>query len=387
MTDDTNTQPRSPYQFFDPLSDEAYDALKMDILKNGVRRPVEKDEDGNTLDGHNREKIATELGIECPTVTIHTLKTEKEKIEYSIKANILRRNNGPLAWARTLRWAMQERGIERHAHHNRSTATAATFAALAAEFGLKERTARDHLHLLEELEVHPDLMRKVDAGEMPVAAARSEIRKRKSAAKEPPKADTGEEVKDQLDLDKQVDSGAKTITQEQTKETLQESTHENAETATAGAADGSPQDVRDEDSNYSSTDEVKDQPDLKGQEQSGAGSIAPSTSQSEVDTLPPQAPEIEEVLVDTLKPEVPARVDPTQNEGLHTAEEVVVTLTKHLRMYIDVQEHHMFRRFTIEAEPIAANELYIVIKERQDQSQVTPLPDEDQSKALHGNEL
>jgi hypothetical protein len=90
--------------------------------------------------------------------------------------------------------------------------------------------------------------------------------------------------------------------------------------------------------------------------------------------------------VDTAKPEVLAGVDPAQNEGLHTTEEVVVTIEQHIRAYVDVQEPHKFARFMIETEQLEANELYIVVKGRTDQNQVTPLSDEDQSKDLHGKE-
>jgi ParB-like chromosome segregation protein Spo0J len=68
MTDDENAQPLSRYQVFEPLSDEAYAALKRDIEKNGIRVPIEVDEEGESLDGHNRAAIAVDLGIECPKV-------------------------------------------------------------------------------------------------------------------------------------------------------------------------------------------------------------------------------------------------------------------------------------------------------------------------------
>src|SRR5262245_20785954 len=86
----------SPYQVFEPLSDEAYAALRHDIDKNGIRVPVEVDEAGNILDGHNRAAIAKELGKECPTRLV-PIKTEQEKMEHAIKVNLLRRHVGPLA--------------------------------------------------------------------------------------------------------------------------------------------------------------------------------------------------------------------------------------------------------------------------------------------------
>jgi hypothetical protein len=79
---------------------------------------------------------------------------------------------------------MQVRHIRRKAKHNRHTPTAATIAGLAEEVGVKERTARDRLQLLEELEVYPDLIQQVDVGELTAKAARREKKKRASKAQD-----------------------------------------------------------------------------------------------------------------------------------------------------------------------------------------------------------
>jgi hypothetical protein len=179
MTTENDTLPASHYQVFELLSDEAYAALKRDIQKNGIRVPVETDEAGNILDGHNRAKIAQELGIDYPKV-VRTFETEAEKIEYAVKANLLRRHVGPLQWARAFQKLREARGIKGGAKHNRHTPRPATIAALAAEVGVKERTARDRLQLLEELEAYPDLAQRVDIGELTAKAARREKIKRES---------------------------------------------------------------------------------------------------------------------------------------------------------------------------------------------------------------
>ena len=56
------------YQVLPPLQVAAYAALRGDISRRGVLVPVEVDEDGEILDGHNRQAIADELGIDCPRV-------------------------------------------------------------------------------------------------------------------------------------------------------------------------------------------------------------------------------------------------------------------------------------------------------------------------------
>ena len=59
----TTTQQDHTYQFFQPLSDEEYTALKKDIEDRGIKVPIELDSDGNILDGHHRWEIAQELNI------------------------------------------------------------------------------------------------------------------------------------------------------------------------------------------------------------------------------------------------------------------------------------------------------------------------------------
>jgi len=54
----TTTQLGNTYQFFPPLSDEEYTALKKDIEDRGIQVPIELDSDGNILDGHHRWYIA-----------------------------------------------------------------------------------------------------------------------------------------------------------------------------------------------------------------------------------------------------------------------------------------------------------------------------------------
>jgi hypothetical protein len=52
-----------------PLSVEEFAALREDIVERGVLVPVVVDQHGRVLDGHHRQRIAAELGIDCPTET------------------------------------------------------------------------------------------------------------------------------------------------------------------------------------------------------------------------------------------------------------------------------------------------------------------------------
>lgn len=80
-----------PYQLLPPLSDEEYANLKQSISEQGVLVPVEFDEDGNILDGHHRIQIATELGIEYPSI-VRSGFTEQQKRSHARTLNTVRRH-------------------------------------------------------------------------------------------------------------------------------------------------------------------------------------------------------------------------------------------------------------------------------------------------------
>jgi len=74
-----------------PLSPEQYDALKADIMKNGIRLPVVKDQHGRVIDGNNRAAIADELGIHVP-VEIITIADDEAAYETALTLNCARRH-------------------------------------------------------------------------------------------------------------------------------------------------------------------------------------------------------------------------------------------------------------------------------------------------------
>jgi N6-adenosine-specific RNA methylase IME4 len=173
----------APYQFLPPLSPEERAALKADIAAHGILVPVERDEDGSILDGHERSTIGTELGIEVPSVVRADL-SEGEKVEHAIKLNILRRHLGPVAWAEAFRQIAEARGIADRVggKGGRPKGNADTVSALAAELGVDTRTARRRLRLADEVaEYAPELAagvdrREVTAGQIHDRAHRERIR-------------------------------------------------------------------------------------------------------------------------------------------------------------------------------------------------------------------
>jgi ParB-like chromosome segregation protein Spo0J len=177
----------SDYQLLDSLRPEEYEALKADIQKRGVLVPVEKDEDGNILDGHHRTLIADSLGIDYPVIT-RSFDTEAEKIEHVLKINLLRRHLGPVAWAEVFERLAEARGIRLGRGGDRkSTATDAVDSAdaLAIELGVKPRTARRRREIRDQVKDHPDIVEKVDAGEMSVKRAERVVREREAETRPP----------------------------------------------------------------------------------------------------------------------------------------------------------------------------------------------------------
>jgi hypothetical protein len=78
------------YQVMLDPSPEDRAALEASIAADGVLVPIDIDEEGNILDGHQRQEICDELGRECPKRVITGL-TEAQKIEYAWQVNVARR--------------------------------------------------------------------------------------------------------------------------------------------------------------------------------------------------------------------------------------------------------------------------------------------------------
>ena len=119
--------------------------------------------------------------------------------EWAIKANLLRRHLGPVAWADAFRRLAEVRGVKlgQGARNDRTSDTLsevarpADLSALATELGVNPRTARRRLRLAEKLAEHPDLAAKVDRGEIDGRRAEELVRRenfdrRRAEAPPPP---------------------------------------------------------------------------------------------------------------------------------------------------------------------------------------------------------
>jgi ParB-like chromosome segregation protein Spo0J len=85
---------RSPkYQLLDPLTEQQYADLREDIAESGILQPIAVDEFGTVIDGHHRQRIADELGIDYPThQPLPTGATEAAKLDAAVKLNLMGRH-------------------------------------------------------------------------------------------------------------------------------------------------------------------------------------------------------------------------------------------------------------------------------------------------------
>lgn len=98
----------APFQLFDALDADTYQALKASIRERGVQIPIVLDEDGRIIDGHHRHRAWTELRAEgvsvedFPTMILVGL-DDDEKRRRVIELNLYRRHLTPETRARMIR--------------------------------------------------------------------------------------------------------------------------------------------------------------------------------------------------------------------------------------------------------------------------------------------
>lgn len=116
-----------------PLAAQEFSALKADIKENGVRVPIDVDEDGNILDGRHRFKIDKN----APRRVVKGL-TAAEKEAFVFRANFVRRNLSPEAKREALK-RMRETASKLRAEDARKW----TQARVAAALGVARETVRN----------------------------------------------------------------------------------------------------------------------------------------------------------------------------------------------------------------------------------------------------
>lgn len=82
------------YQLFPALDPATEAALRASIERFGVLVPVSVDQHGQVLDGHHRRRIASELGVDCPTI-VRNVADDDEATEIARTLNMDRRHLSP----------------------------------------------------------------------------------------------------------------------------------------------------------------------------------------------------------------------------------------------------------------------------------------------------
>lgn len=84
---------KDPYlSLLPPLSESDYNTLKDDISERGLIVPIVIDEQNNIIDGHNRLRIAAELGLTEIPFDIRLNLSEEEKRQLALDLNLHRRH-------------------------------------------------------------------------------------------------------------------------------------------------------------------------------------------------------------------------------------------------------------------------------------------------------
>jgi N6-adenosine-specific RNA methylase IME4 len=144
------------------LSDEEFNGLKESIISDGCREPLIVW--GNVLiDGHNRYKICTELGIYFRVKRIN-FKTEEQAADWIDANQLSRRNLTPDAFRlalgrrynRTKKAEGRPEGIL-----GKSYPVSRTSETLATEHGVSEKTVRNAGKYATEAEADPELMKAI----------------------------------------------------------------------------------------------------------------------------------------------------------------------------------------------------------------------------------
>lgn len=190
----------SGYQLLPELSAEDYARLRADIAQRGVLVPVEVDENGTVLDGHHRQRIAAELGIDCPTV-VRAGMAEHEKRLHAVALNLARRHltdAQKVLLGRTIEPDVAERARERQGQRTDLVSTEVdteprgklstksadkTRDAVAQQVGLGTgRTYANHKRTLAKAErVAPDTVAKAERGEVTMREVAKAVRQAEKA--------------------------------------------------------------------------------------------------------------------------------------------------------------------------------------------------------------
>lgn len=155
-------------EIFPRMSEAEYQALKADVERHGVREPVWTYQ-GQLLDGRHRERACRELGIECPTRECDG----DDPVAFVVSVNLKRRH---LNESQRAVVAKRLSTMPPHRPNKSVDLPTSLSQAEAAELLSVSVSSIGHVARLER--DAPELLPKVESGEITLNAAVGEIKKR-----------------------------------------------------------------------------------------------------------------------------------------------------------------------------------------------------------------
>ncbi|ACV60100.1 ParB domain protein nuclease (plasmid) [Alicyclobacillus acidocaldarius subsp. acidocaldarius DSM 446] len=155
-------------EYYADLDGEKYEELKRSIEVHGIRDPLKILPDGTILAGHQRYRIAKELGIEQVPVAIYDV--SPEEAEYLLIADNEERrgeDNDPMRKARRAKFLKEYWGI-RHGNNQRTSQIEKSYRDVAQAIGESVATTQ---RLLKLNDLIPELQALVSSGKLGTSAA------------------------------------------------------------------------------------------------------------------------------------------------------------------------------------------------------------------------
>jgi N6-adenosine-specific RNA methylase IME4 len=163
------------YQILSELTQDEYAALKADIAERGVQVAVEYDENGAILDGHHRVQICHELGVDDWPRIVRNGMSEAEKQRHVVNLNLARRHLSEsqramvAAKLATLPHGLRTDRVDAQIYASTTQPEAADMLKVSRRGVQLARVVLD--------EAPPEIVAKVERGELAVSRAVKELRR------------------------------------------------------------------------------------------------------------------------------------------------------------------------------------------------------------------
>lgn len=166
-----------PFQLLPKLSTTDRQRLKDSIEREGLLEPVVRDAvTGVVVDGHHREEIAKELGIEVRYRDV-MFKDDSAREAYALAINLVRRRLSDRQYGEMFQKIVELRGGRfgqgSGNQHTTASGTVPEAEQVAKEQGIHIDTARRRMALARELDSYPEMGRQFDRAQETAAGKKT----------------------------------------------------------------------------------------------------------------------------------------------------------------------------------------------------------------------